>query len=333
MGNYSIKNNIGKLACTLPFTYANLLLMKRLTNFILINNFGSRAKHILSATLVLLMLTSCVQSEDTSTSGKSQNSIAVENSDSPSISPTPSPTPTPTSYVQLITELSLYKETSASICEELSSEIGAEKEVLDQYYGEIQGIDEEPRKAQKGLANIAWSKNPKYRVNLGEKIEQELIWNSFSSSFSNEVLDEELFAEFTESIFSNCELNLFWEQTRTVANNLDSKLSKLNVASNLVPWYPDGFEEYQAGIAFKAKRGQLDCYSCRGLVYEVITKNGCSNRLYVQANFFTSSGTVYDWSNDVVYNLGAGQKALIELKTFRDSGGSGKVRITEISCS
>jgi hypothetical protein len=110
-------------------------------------------------------------------------------------------------------------------------------------------------------------------------------------------------------------------------------LGKLNFASRLVPWYPDGFEERISDIAFKPLKKNLDCYSCRGNHYEVIARYGCPNRLYVEANHLTSSGTIYAWSNDVVRNLAAGQKAIIELYTYSSGGSNTKTRITEISCS
>ena len=44
-----------------------------------------------------------------------------------------------------------------------------------------------------------------------------------------------------------------------------------------------------------------------------------------------SSGAVFDWSNDTVKALQAGQIAYVELATYGSSG-SGTVKITKVDC-
>jgi len=116
------------------------------------------------------------------------------------------------------------------------------------------------------------------------------------------------------------------------AFKLDQRLLNMKSLANNLPWYPKGFDEYQPGFAFKksTKKG-LDCYSCWGIVFEVVSNKSCPNTMYVEANFLDSSGAVFDWSNDTVHALKAGQIAYVQLITYGFSG-SGTVHVTKVDC-
>jgi hypothetical protein len=117
-----------------------------------------------------------------------------------------------------------------------------------------------------------------------------------------------------------------------LALKLDQRLLNMISLANNLPWYPKGFVEYFADFAFKkSTRRGLDCYSCWGIVYEVVSNKSCPNTLYVEANFIDSSGAVFDWSNDTVNALQVGQIAYVQLITFGHSG-SGTVKVTKVNC-
>jgi hypothetical protein len=118
------------------------------------------------------------------------------------------------------------------------------------------------------------------------------------------------------------------------ARELNTRMSRMISSVINLPWYPKGFEEYSgSGVAFKksTKKG-LGCYSCMGLVYEVISSRNCSNQLYVEANFINGDGAVEDWTNDVVRSLKAGVVAYIRLISYTATL-PGTVEITDISCN
>jgi hypothetical protein len=137
--------------------------------------------------------------------------------------------------------------------------------------------------------------------------------------------------DFVEDAIEEC--GLATSDSRVQALSLDSRLSGLRSSILALPWFPEGFREiYSSGIAVKkSETRKLSCYSCSGIVYEVISRDGCPSSLYVEANFLDSSGAIFDYSNDVVRSLSPLQIAYIELVTYSSSGG-GTVEITDVNC-
>ena len=127
-----------------------------------------------------------------------------------------------------------------------------------------------------------------------------------------------------------CDLQTQYDEALRLSTQVDSRILTIRSSVKNLPWYPEGFEEYKPGFAFKVLKGGLTCYSCRGLRYEVISKTSCPNTLYVEANHMNSSGTVDDWSNDTVQSLSAGQHATIEFHSYTASNGT--IRITKVNC-
>jgi len=135
---------------------------------------------------------------------------------------------------------------------------------------------------------------------------------------------------FLNDSIATCQLVESSDALITLARGIDARLIGMTAMAKNLPWYPKGFEEYKPGFAFKVLKGGLNCYSCRGLRFEVISKTSCPNTLYVEANHINSSGTVDDWSNDTVQSLSAGQRAIIEFNFYGTT--SGTIRITKVNC-
>ena len=142
---------------------------------------------------------------------------------------------------------------------------------------------------------------------------------------------ESQYIGFERDSVSACGLTPESDVLNDLAFKLDQRILNMKSSANNLPWYPKGFDERFPGIAFKKSERRLDCYSCSGIVYEVITNRNCPSQLYVEANFFNSSGVLEDWTNDTVQNLSAGQIAYVEIYGYGISS-SGTVKLTEASC-
>lgn len=138
--------------------------------------------------------------------------------------------------------------------------------------------------------------------------------------------------EFLNDSISECGLTLLSNALAESARALDDRLQSMIWSANNLPWYPDGFSEQFSGVAFRKSERGLDCYSCNGIVYEVISAFDCPNQLYVEANFIDGNGTIFDWDNDVVRSLSAGQIAFIELQTYISGFGQKTVSLTKADC-
>jgi len=104
------------------------------------------------------------------------------------------------------------------------------------------------------------------------------------------------------------------------------------VTAKELPWYPDDFREhFKTGVAFKLLDERPSCYDCTGSVYEVVTKSGCPNGLYVEANVLDASGIIVDFTNDVVSSLPLDGRAKIELYSYES--GATRLLVTKVSCS
>ena len=114
------------------------------------------------------------------------------------------------------------------------------------------------------------------------------------------------------------------------ALKLDKRVREMILAANNLPWYPKGFVEQFPGISFKVSKKELDCYSCVGLVYEVVTNKSCPNSLYVEANHYDQNDVIDDWTNDTVSALQAGQIAYVKLYFYTSSRGA--MKITKANC-
>lgn len=98
------------------------------------------------------------------------------------------------------------------------------------------------------------------------------------------------------------------------------------------PWYPKGFSEVERfpGFAYKNKAGNACSYGASCASFAIVSEVSCPNTLYVEVNFYDSSGAVVDWSNDTAQALRAGQIARLAANSYKSGGGGWS--FSEISC-
>lgn len=217
---------------------------------------------------------------------------------------------------------------SAALCPDLGSFIKTQLQIIADRLNQTEKPMNDAFESADYLTKIDWEAF-KHKE---DAIERQLsITNSALLSNSAVTPTDDQAEEFLQDTITTCGFEVDAQKLTKEAIRLDTRLQSMQLKANNLPWYPKGFEEYFPGVAFKKSSRGLDCYSCRGIVYEVVTNKSCPNQLYVEANFLDSSGSIFDWSNDTVQSLPAGTIAYVELITFSSSG-SGTVMVTEANC-
>lgn len=93
-------------------------------------------------------------------------------------------------------------------------------------------------------------------------------------------------------------------------------------------WVPNGYRVAADGVALKSISGECTHWDC--VAYDVVTRDGCPNGLYVEANVLDSGGRVIGFTNDSVGQLRAGDRAKVILDVIEEDGEG--IRVTEVSC-
>jgi hypothetical protein len=97
-------------------------------------------------------------------------------------------------------------------------------------------------------------------------------------------------------------------------------------------WAPSGFEKWDNETAYRFVKGKsctIDiAEACAH--YEIYTRYGCPDSLYVEVAFSNTSDTQVDWGNDSATSLSPGSSALLEFVSFESS--ADQVHITQIKC-
>ena len=216
-----------------------------------------------------------------------------------------------------------------STCKELTKVIRSQTKLIASRMSATEKPYEDPYDSADYIAEIDWETTIHTDTLFGLK---RAVTDPVLTSGSTTIPLESQYVGFVGDSIIACGLTQDSGTLDDSAFKLDQRLLNMKSLANNLPWYPKGFVEYFSDFAFKksSNRG-LDCYSCSGIVYEVVSKKSCPNTLYVEANFMDSSGAVFDWSNDTVKALQAGQIAYVELATYGSSG-SGTVKITKVDC-
>ena len=176
----------------------------------------------------------------------------------------------------------------------------------------------------------------KYESALDEKLLvglEDVYSNSDRDELASETQLTAWKGQWKEAVLTSC--NLLAENTsvETSLQKLDSEFKRITVLAGSVPWYPEGFTEYQNGIAIKwVDRGPDPCFSaCTYATLDLIAEAGCPTGLYVEVTF-TRDGTAFDWSNDTLPQLNPGQKGRLQFVSY-ESSGSSRVQISQVSCT
>lgn len=119
-------------------------------------------------------------------------------------------------------------------------------------------------------------------------------------------------------------------QISTLLASYDNARIQIRDLAATVPWYPAGYNDYGDGnLAWKWSHSSCTLGdSCWHM--KVVAASGCMSGLYAEINILDSSGSVIDYSNDLIPRLGSGQTALLEFSTYNSSARAGQ--LVEFKC-
>jgi hypothetical protein len=122
--------------------------------------------------------------------------------------------------------------------------------------------------------------------------------------------------------------------TKTQSENKSNSVTPPTTKKVILPWYPEGFNEYDGDpqIAWRwLDTSEFSCSygdQCWGMM--VIAREGCPSSAYVEITIIDNNGTNIGFTNDTTSSLGAGQKAKLVFEDF--TTGAESARLAKISC-
>jgi hypothetical protein len=134
-------------------------------------------------------------------------------------------------------------------------------------------------------------------------------------------------SQWKEAVLTNC--NLLAENTsaETYLQKLDSEFKRITILAGSVPWYPEGFSEFDANTAYKYNKGGCDYFDCHNV--SIVTKTGCS-QIYAEMTLMDSSGANVGYTNDTSTAVQPLQVVKMRFDVIEESADTG--RLTEVSC-
>lgn len=170
----------------------------------------------------------------------------------------------------------------------------------------------------------------KYESNFDEKISIGLE-SVFSNSDRDELATEtQLTAwkeQWKEAVLTSC--NLISENTavKTSLQKLDSEFKRITILAGSVPWYPEGFNEFDSNTAYKYNKGSCDYFSCYNV--SIVSKVACS-QIYAEMTLMDKSGANVGFTNDTTTSVQPLQIVKLRFDIIESSADTG--RLTQVSC-
>jgi hypothetical protein len=138
--------------------------------------------------------------------------------------------------------------------------------------------------------------------------------------------------DFLQESFATCALGEVANDLIDDAIKLDLRLQSMKVKANNLPWYPDGFSEYEKGIAFRwLNSSEYNCSygdHCWGML--IVAKNGCPSSLYAEITILDSNKANIGFTNDTTSRLSPNQQARLVFEDF--TPGAKSAQLSKISC-
>ena len=124
------------------------------------------------------------------------------------------------------------------------------------------------------------------------------------------------------------------ETTSSKSSSSSNSVTASTTKKVVLPWYPEGFTEYQGDsqIAWRwLDSGEYSCSygdHCWGMV--IIAHDGCPSMVYAEITILDASDSNIGFTNDTTSGLAAGQKAKLVFEDF--TPGAKSARLAKISC-
>jgi hypothetical protein len=124
-------------------------------------------------------------------------------------------------------------------------------------------------------------------------------------------------SEWTDFALSYCGARDQYQSNIQILVAADRSIDRIATMAANAPWYPEGFSEYSANLAYRwsTNEGGWPCNNCSFWKMTVLTKTGCTSGLYGEINILRGNSVV-DWTNDLIAYLGPGETAVLTYKRY-----------------
>ena len=138
--------------------------------------------------------------------------------------------------------------------------------------------------------------------------------------------------EWSTFSLDHCGALIQYDDNVELLRDADAILDGIRELAADAPWYPEGFSEYSANLAYRwsTNEGGWPCNSCVFWKMTVVTKNGCTSGLYGEINVLRNGSTV-DWTNDLVAYVAPGGSAVLTYTRYPYNSGL-QGQLIELSC-
>ena len=200
-------------------------------------------------------------------------------------------------------------------------------ESIDSY----KGSTSDARKAEKFLSEKPFSISERYLQTLNGALLAMTV-EALKVNFKSD-LDTEQQNALLQDLISICDVESQKTGAATIASQieiadaLDKKVIQVTGLAASVPWYPDGFTEFDANIAYKYNKGGCDYFRCHNV--SVISRTACS-LMYAEMTLLDSSGANVGFSNDTASSVQPNQIVKLRFDVIEDSASQGQ--LTQVTC-
>lgn len=133
--------------------------------------------------------------------------------------------------------------------------------------------------------------------------------------------------QWKDAVLTKCTV---LEHNTTLAaklSELDSAVKRIISLADSVPWYPEGYKEFNSTTAFKFLKGGCDYFDCYNVA--LISKVSCST-MYAEMTIYDSSGANVSYSNDISSAVRPFEQVKMRFDVIESSAKTG--RLTEVNC-
>jgi hypothetical protein len=183
-----------------------------------------------------------------------------------------------------------------------------------------------------------WNSRTPFSEDVKNEV-REIVVGTYPNFLSAEGLEaaksddgQSMSDEIDRDVIASCDLAASLTEVQSKASILALLRTSLQYSASNIPWYPKGYSEFEAGVAYRwLSSGQFSCSyssgSCWGM--SVRSELGC-NSLYVEITIMDSQGNNIGYTNDTTSGLRPGQSAKMVFDSFEDNASS--ARLAKVSC-
>jgi hypothetical protein len=254
--------------------------------------------------------------------------------------PAPKKKPKPTRYAQLLPGTTSVRQAASAPCADLKTVINRWAAADDSRTAQLPANTADVYTvaaflAKPGTGWIRAQTETAYAAQLSRATHSKLV--RLVGVGKAKLVTNQMDATYERAALNVCGLTTTEKQLDTKLASLNARAATLISFAKLKPWYPAGYSQFNANIAFKwdnnvSKCDQNDAIDgsyCWDML--VITRHGCSSTLYAELNIMEGS-TVLDFSNDTLGTLAPGQVGELGFQAYENTSGTLEGQLKTVDC-